>query len=197
MYVRAAQVFCYLYAKPQINQMIVRHHPFPILTTDRLLLRRLVLSDCDQLLKLRSDEQVNKYLYRPKSTTIEESIAFIQKIDDQLKTGCSYWVVSLTTDKILIGTVCLWNFDTEKETAELGYELSPAQQGKGIMLEAVKSVVDFGLNVLGLKMIMALTHPENKASRKLLKRAGFEEDLNYSYISNEDAGEEAVYFLVR
>ncbi len=155
------------------------------------------MSDCDQLLQLRSDEQVNKYLDRPKSTTIEECIAFVHKIDDQLKTGCSYWVISLKADKVLIGTVCLWNFDTEKETADLGYELSPAHQGKGIMLEAVKSIVDFGLNVLGLKMILALTHPENESSRKLLKRAGFEEDLNYDYVSEDDAGEETVYFLVR
>jgi ribosomal-protein-alanine N-acetyltransferase len=171
--------------------------PFPELTTERLLLRRLVLSDCEQLLQLRSDEQVNKYLDRPKSTTIQECIEFVHKIDEQLKAGCSYWVVSLKTDKVLIGTICLWNFNTEKETADLGYELSPAHHGKGIMLEAVKSVIDFGLNVLGLKVILALTHPENEASRKLLKRAGFEEDLNYKYVSKDDAGEEAVYFLVR
>lgn len=177
--------------------MIVRHHPFPILTTERLLLRRLVLSDCEQLLQLRSDEQVNKYLDRPKSANIDESIAFVKKIDEQLKAGCSYWVVSLKTDKILMGTICLWNFDTEKGTADLGYELIPAHHGKGIMLEAVKSVVNFGLNVMGLNVILALTHPQNEPSRKLLKRAGFDEDLNYKYVSKDDAGEEAVYFLVR
>jgi ribosomal-protein-alanine N-acetyltransferase len=170
---------------------------FPELSTERLLLRRLVLSDREQLLQLRSDEQVNKYLDRPKSTTTEECIAFVHKIDDQLKTGCYYWVISLKTDKVLMGTICLWNFETEKGTADLGYELSPAHHGKGIMLEAVKSVVDFGFNVIGLKVILALTHPQNEASRRLLKRAGFEEDLNYGYVSKDDAGEEAVYFLVR
>jgi hypothetical protein len=48
-----------------------------------------------------------------------------------------------------------------------------------------------------LIVILGLTHPGNKASRNLLERVNFEQDLSYAYVSKEEAGEDAVYFLVR
>jgi len=172
--------------------------PFPELTTKRLLLRRLVPDDAPAIQQLRSDDSVNKYLDRPKSMSMEESLAFVEKINANLVGGNSvYWVICFKEDTALIGTICLWNFDHEKEMADLGYELTPAQQGKGIVQEAVKSVINYGFAIMQLKVIAGLTHAENKASRKLLKRMNFEEDLKYDYVSKEEAGENAVYFLIR
>ena len=171
--------------------------PFPELITERLLLRRLVADDAPAIQQLRSDDLVNKYLDRPKLISLAECLAYVKKIDANLANGNScYWGICFKEDKKLIGTICLWNFDPEKEMADLGYELMPAYQGKGIMLEAVESVIDFGFDMMQLKVILALTHPENEGSRNLLKKANFEEDFNYQYSSNEDAGEDAVYFLV-
>jgi len=172
--------------------------PFPELMTDRLLLRRLVADDAPAIQQLRSDDLVNKYLDRPKSMNVEESLAFVKKIDGNLadSKGC-YWVICFKENKKLVGAVCLWNFDLEKEMADLGYELNPAHHGKGIMLEAVKRVVDYGFDVMHLKVILGLTHPENTGSRNLLKRAAFAEDLTNKYVSKEEAGEDAIYFLVR
>jgi ribosomal-protein-alanine N-acetyltransferase len=166
--------------------------PFPKLITERLLLRRLVADDAPALRELRSDHSINKYLDRPKSMSVEESMAFVKKIDDNLANskGC-YWVICFKEDHKLIGTICLWNFDLEKDIADLGYELMPAYQSKGIMLEAVKSVIDYGFAMMKLKMILGLTHPENNASRNLLERVNFEQDLSYAYVSKEEAGEDA------
>jgi len=171
--------------------------PFPDLQTDRLLLRRLDKNDCVQLQELRSDEKVNRYLKRPKSITIDECEAFVKMIDGNLNDGIgAFWVITQKTDNTLIGTVCLWNFSIENETADLGYELSPAYQGQGIMLEVVEKIIAYAFNTMQAKTILALTRPDNEGSRNLLKRSSFQQDLDYQYVNKEDAGEDVVYFFL-
>jgi [ribosomal protein S5]-alanine N-acetyltransferase len=46
--------------------------PFPILTTERLTLRQPVINDENEIFILRSDGEINKYLGRQKSNTIDE-----------------------------------------------------------------------------------------------------------------------------
>ena len=104
--------------------------PFPILKTDRLILRQLVNTDDNEIFALRSDENVNRYLGRQPSKSIEDAKSFIQTINENVKNNNSiYWAISLG-DK-LIGTICLFEFSDDIAKAEIGYELLPSYQGKG------------------------------------------------------------------
>ena len=47
--------------------------PFPVLETERYILRQLSLSDDNEIFILRSDKEVNKYLDRPIAKTIEDA----------------------------------------------------------------------------------------------------------------------------
>ncbi|MFM9949131.1 MAG: GNAT family N-acetyltransferase; N-acetyltransferase, partial [Saprospiraceae bacterium] len=76
----------------------------------------------------------------------------------------------------LIGTICLWNFSEDKTQAELGYELKPVFQGLGLMDEAVKSVLVYSFESIGIQTLCAFTHHNNNASRRLLEKNGFEFD---------------------
>lgn len=64
----------------------------------------------------------------------------------------------------------MWNFSKNNKTSEVGYDLNPIFQGKGIMNEALKSVVDFGFSKLNLNKIEEFTHKENESSKRLLKK---------------------------
>src|SRR6266536_220682 len=57
--------------------------PFPILITERLTLRQPVISDEQEIFTLRSDSEINKYLDRQVSNTIEDAFNTIkvQKIE--------------------------------------------------------------------------------------------------------------------
>ena len=55
--------------------------PFPVITTQRLILRKLNIKDAKEIMMLRSDEQVNKFIDRPKSIDLNEAKKFIEKID--------------------------------------------------------------------------------------------------------------------
>jgi [ribosomal protein S5]-alanine N-acetyltransferase len=177
--------------------MEINFNPFPALDTGRLVLRRLTMNDCYELLQLRTNDSVNQYLDRNKSMNMDEATAFVEKINKVIDEQVSvYWVISLKNDPKLIGTICLWNFEPDKDLVELGYELMPAHQGKGIMQEAAERVIGYAFDVLKVKIITAVTHPDNAASVKLLTRNRFKPDKNHTYVSETDAEGLVAYFLL-
>ena len=151
---------------------------YPELTTDRLTLRQLEDTDENEIFILRSDEQINQYIDRAKPTKIEEARQFITRINNNIKENKAfYWAITLKGNPKLIGTICLWNFSEDKKTVELGYELFPEFQGKGIMDEAVKKVIGFTFQTIGINTMEAFTHKDNLKSRSLLLKNNFLPDI--------------------
>ena len=72
-----------------------------------------------------------------------------------------------------MGTIGLWNISKEKNSAEIGYELIPAFQGKGIMQEVFPALVAFGFETMKLQTIEAYTTSDNEKSVKLLEKNNF------------------------
>ncbi|MBN4070205.1 GNAT family N-acetyltransferase [Olleya sp. AH-315-F22] len=153
-------------------------YTFPQLTTKRLKLRRLLMSDSKDVFQLRTDKEVNTFIERPTTRTEKSGEEFVARINKSIANNSVYqWVISLQENSKLLGTICLWNFKEDKTVAEVGYDLFPQYQGQGIMTEALSEVLNFGFNA-GFKSIEAFTHIENKASIKLLIKNGFFEDKN-------------------
>src|SRR5690606_22814508 len=99
---------------------------------------------------------------------------FIQAINEIIQRNESvYWAITLKGTDKLIGTICLFDFSADNTKAEIGYELLPGFQGKGIMQEAVSKVIDFGLQQVGLKSLDACAHDENQSSIRLLEKFNF------------------------
>lgn len=153
-------------------------NPFPILTTERLTLRQLSIDDQQNIFALRSDSEINKYLDREPSKTIEDAIYFISKINDNIqKNNSIYWVITLTKTKEFVGTICLFDFSSEKNSCEIGYELMTKFQNQGIMKEAIAEVIAYSFQVLQFQKIVAFTHKENQHSTKLLEKFNFLQSL--------------------
>jgi [ribosomal protein S5]-alanine N-acetyltransferase len=170
--------------------------PFPVITTQRLVLRKLYVKDANEILILRSDKRVNEFIDRPPTINLNDAENFIKKIDEGIADNKSiYWAITLKDDDTLIGTICLWNISIEDNAAETGYELHPDFQGKGIMQEAILRVLDFGFDTMRLETITALSHPRNIKSIHVLLRNNFLSDKNYVHLSKEDAGDLLVYYL--
>jgi ribosomal-protein-alanine N-acetyltransferase len=147
---------------------------FPFLTTERLTLRQLSIDDQNDILALRSDTEINQYLDRQPSTTIEDAIYFINKVNDNIKLNNSlYWAITLTLTKTFVGTICLFDLSEEKNSCEIGFELMTKFQGQGIMKEATQAVIDYAFQTLKIKNILAFTHCDNQNSTKLLTRLNF------------------------
>lgn len=148
--------------------------PFPVLKTERLTLRPLKNSDDNEIFALRSNDNVNKYLDRKPSKSLDEARNFIQAIQENIQRNDSlYWAITLNDTDKLIGTICLFNFSEDLAQAEMGYELLPHFQGKGMMQEAVSQVIHFAFQQVGLHSIEAHTHAENESSTRLLEKLNF------------------------
>jgi [ribosomal protein S5]-alanine N-acetyltransferase len=151
--------------------------PFPILETARLTLRQLKSHDDKEIFALRSNDNVNKYLGRQASKSIDDATDFIRTINENIQRNDSvYWAITLSGTDRLIGTICLYDFSEDHASAEIGYELLPDFQGKGIMQEAASKVIRFGFQHIGLNSIKAYTHSENQSSTRLLEKLYFKKD---------------------
>ncbi len=156
---------------------MMKLQPFPELNSERLHLRKLKLSDCDEIFEIRTNQIINQYIFRPKNRQIVDkdgAVNFIQSINEKVdKNQVVFWSINLKKIEKTIGTICLWNFSSDNSTAEVGYDLSLEYHQKGIMHEALCCVIEFGFNELSLRKITAYTHRENKSSCELLKRNNF------------------------
>lgn len=161
--------------------LTVDFSPFPVLATDRLLLRIISHEDAEPLFALRSDERVMQFLDRPMAKTIEEAHELIGKIELALKEndGITWAIAIRENPAILVGTIGFWNMMKEHFRAEIGYMLHPDWQGKGLMQEAMEKVLDFGFNSIGLHSVEANVNPGNEFSIRLLERNKFVREAYY------------------
>lgn len=162
-------------------------NPFPILETDRLLLRPLELKDARTLHELRNIDIVMQYIMRPRSKTVQESEAYIQRSMDMVAANEAItWAIGLKDNPDhLIGTMGYYRTQFENFRSEMGYLLHPVYWRKGLMSEAIQVTLDFGFNPLGFHSVEACIDPNNIASREVLKKNGFVKEAyfkeNYYY----------------
>jgi [ribosomal protein S5]-alanine N-acetyltransferase len=158
----------------------------PEFLTPRLQLRMLRMEDANAVFMLRSNAQVNLYINRKPCTAVDQAQEFIRFINQGIeKNENLYWAIARKENGQLIGTICLWNYMPEKASIEVGYEMLPPYQGQGYMNEAMETIIDWAFAQLSVKKIEAFTHPENKASEKLLLRNGF---VYHPGLYNEEEG---------
>jgi len=161
--------------------------PFPVLHTNRLVLRQPELSDDHSNFLLRSNDHVNQYLEGFRHQTVEQTRTFLKKIIDNIENNESiFWIIILKSTGEFVGTICLWNISREDERAEAGYTLLPQFEGKGYMREALEAVIDYGFSKMKLKTIQAFTHQENKRSARLLASCQFELDAGRNPVERSD-----------
>ncbi|OXA79139.1 ribosomal-protein-alanine N-acetyltransferase [Flavobacterium aquidurense] len=144
-----------------------------ILTSERLTLRKLSKKDAAAILQLRSNTEINKFLDRKPSKSVEDALNFINNIIDHESEELFYWAITKTGEDKLMGTICLFDFSSDLKKCEIGYELLPEYQGQGIMAEAAKKVIAFASKTLEIETIEALTHKDNQSSTKLLQKLNF------------------------
>lgn len=147
---------------------------FPVLETNRFILRKLKQSDAKSIFSYLSREEVIRYYDIDKLTQQQqaveliESILFRYNIERQLR-----WGITIKEQNIVIGTCGFHAIEVENFKAEIGYDLHPEYWGKGIMTEVVNKIVEYGFYQMGLNRIEAYYHPLNNASRRVLEKSGF------------------------
>jgi ribosomal-protein-alanine N-acetyltransferase len=180
----------------------INFSPFPVLETDRLLLRCITPDDAAQLFVLRSDQKIMQYLDREPFKSIEEATEFIQqKVLNSLESNDGIlWVIELKSEPgKLIGTTGFWRLDKAHYRAEIGYMLHSDYWQKGIMKEAVNISIDWAFTKTAIHSIEANINPGNAPSAALLKSVGFEQEAYFkeNYYFNGLFKDSIIFSLVK
>ena len=174
--------------------------PFPEITTERLVLRRMTAIDIPEILDLRSSEQVMRFIDRPRSKTLSDAQAYIDQVDASIQRGDGImWAMALRTrpDR-LIGCIGYWRIIREHYRAEVGYMLHPDHWRKGFTREALARLIDYAFGEMNLHSIEAHINPGNQASGQLLESFGFVREAYFreDYFFNGSFHDTAIYSLL-
>ncbi len=124
------------------------------------------------------------------TTSVEESGEKLQRlIDHQERHGFSLWAVVERESATVIGDAGLTLYAHRGPDVELGYRLKVPYWGKGYATEAARAWLRHAFDELGLRRILAVTHEENEASRRVLEKIGMRYDGRTEY-----AGDEALLY---
>ena len=130
---------------------------FPILTTERLLLRALSADDAADLFAVHSDAE-----------------DLLKIFDNCWLTGTGLrWAIERRLDHTFLGTCGLFKWNRGWRSCSIGYELAPFARGQGYMQEALGAAIAYGFDSMQVNRIEAQVHTQNAASIKTLKAMGF------------------------
>ena len=145
----------------------------PTLETDRLILRGMRVSDAEDMYVYAKRPSVTQYLTWNPHTDPAETREYLTYVGQRYRTGDFYdWAVVDKESGRMIGTCGFTSFNCPHDCAEIGYVLNPDYQGRGLATEAVRRVLEFGFDELGLHRIEAHFMEGNNASRRLMERVG-------------------------
>ncbi len=166
--------------------LVVNFDPFPMLFTERLMLRQISAADAPEIFALRCNKEAMQFIDRPMAESIADALQYIQKLIDSLQNNEGItWGICLKEDTALIGTIGLWRIDKANYRAEIGYMLHPLQHKKGYMQEAISATLDYGFITMRLHSVEANINTANEASKKILEKNNFVQEAffkeNYYY----------------
>lgn len=145
----------------------------PVLTTKRLVLRKMSKKDSADMFEYAQLPEVTKYLLWEPHESERYTQHYLSYIQQRYRAGDFFdWAVTIGETGKMIGTCGFTRFNTESNSAEVGYVLNPSYWGYGIAPEAVTRVMYFGFHDLSLHRIEARYMAGNDRSRRVMEKVG-------------------------
>ena len=149
---------------------------FPVIITERLLLRRIVASDLDNVFKGLSHPEVIKYYgisFKDREAT-KEQMKWYAGLEEK-GTGI-WWAVCLLNNNEFAGAAGLYYINNQHRKAETGFWLLQEYWGKGYINEAMQEICRYGFEKLNLHRIEAFVETENDNSKKVMEKLTFQRE---------------------
>jgi RimJ/RimL family protein N-acetyltransferase len=144
----------------------------PTITTSRLILRAFTKEDVEPLHRILGEEDVLRYFPNPNPPSQDQVGKLISsQLKHWAEHGYGWWAVEPRWENSLIGWSGL-QFLPETKEVEVAYLLDKAFWGKGLASEAAQASLQFGFENFELESIVAIVHPENIASQRVIEKLG-------------------------
>ncbi|HDR7793505.1 TPA: GNAT family N-acetyltransferase [Bacillus luti] len=163
--------------------MIIEKWSYPTLYTERLVLRKVNISDILHIFEYASDKEMTTYTVWDAHRSLYDTQKYIEDIVSKYEEEkVAPLGIVLKEEEKLIGTCGFIEYDSIVHKAEIAYALSRKYWGRGVATEAALSFFSYGFNDLHLTYIEAGCNSENEASERVMNR------LNMKYESTIQNG---------
>lgn len=143
----------------------------PTLSTERLILRKITVSDSDDMFDYSRRPEVSRYLLWLPHKDVRVTRGYLRYLQGQYaRRNFHDWAVVLRESGKMIGTCGFSHLDVENNAAELGYVLNSDYWGYGYAPEAVWRIMRFGFEDLGFHRIFARILDGNLQSESVCKK---------------------------
>lgn len=143
-----------------------------ILETERLILRRFTLDDAEEIFRnWGSDDEVTKYVRWSTHKTIEDTKEYLKSVMEKYRNNEFEWALSLKDTGELIGAMGAFISDDDRH--EIGYNTARKHWRKGYTTEALKAVMNYLINDVGIRRFRCSHAKLNPASGAVMQKVGF------------------------
>lgn len=178
---------------------MLNHKGIVLLETERLILRRLKMEDAQNVFdNWASDKDVAKFMRWDAHTDIEVTREWMKVCEEQIHDKNHYdWGIVLKECNQPIGSIGAFVNKDEPDRYEVGYALGKKYWGHGYATEALKCVMDFLVNNIGIRHFICSHAKDNPASGAVMRHLGFVyiKDGTYQNFDGSRKYDSRVYYL--
>ncbi len=146
---------------------------YPVLETERLVLRPRTMADKDDIFEYASDPEITRYVIWPTHRSVEDTIAFLESAPKSFANRESIgFAIELKESGKMIGDCAFHHIEPKHHRTEFGYVLNRNYWGKGYMTEAVREMIRFAFEEMGMHRVAATCDFDNVRSAAVMERCG-------------------------
>lgn len=172
----------------------------PTFESARVRLRPMEGADAPGVFAMYSDEEVSRYLARPRLTEPGQAMEVIDRARKGYEDGTSLQLtLERRDDNAFLGVCLLFNFHAPSARGEIGYALGRPHWSRGYVREGLPALVDHAFRGMGLHRLEADIDPRNAASARVVQRLGFRPEglLRERWVVGGERSDSAIYGLLR
>jgi len=153
----------------------MNHKGTVLLETERLILRKFTPEDAEPMFRnWANDTDVTRFLTWPPHGTIDNTRKVIDLWVNSYEELSHYsWAIELKSLGEPIGSIAAMNPNEKVSSVEIGYCIGKAWWGQGYVAEALRAIVKFLFEDVGVNRMNAIHDPRNPNSGAVMRKAGF------------------------
>ena len=144
------------------------------LETERLILRSFVQEDAAPMFhNWASDPEVTRFLTWPTHSDLSVTTAtvnsWVKRYDDP---AYYHWTIELKALGEPIGSISGVKIDEISRSVEIGYCIGRPWWGQGLVAEALRALLSFFFEQVGMDKVIACHDPNNPNSGRVMQKCG-------------------------
>ncbi|MYE79428.1 MAG: GNAT family N-acetyltransferase [Chloroflexi bacterium] len=168
-----------------------------ILRGSALWMRPLAEQDIAPILKYASAPEIAANTFVPQPYPPKAAQEFVRKVSKEWQSGQAYTFAIIEAQSGCFAGVMGIHPVPEHKRAEVGYWIGLPFWGRGLATQALRLVIQFGFEELGLNRIAAGHFADNPASGRVMQKAGMRcEGARRAYHYHRDSFKDSVWYAI-